>query len=498
MNLLLGIDLGTTGTKVVVVDPGVGVIGSATLPCTLSSRHPGWAEADTEQWWSNVCAAVPTALASAAASGADISAVASSGMVPAVIPLDIDGSVLRPAILQSDARASREIDELTTALPPEAELVARTGSALTQQSVAPTGLWLQRREPEVWARTATLAGSYDWLARRLGARPHIEHNWAIESGLFELSGDVAHDILAAAGMSGSLLPPVERPGTVVGEVSQAAAEATGLRASTPIVVGGADHVLSAYAAGLSEAGDWLVKLGGAGDVLVVTDEEFVDARLYLDAHPNPGMWMPNGCMATSGSLLRWLQATVSGDGPAIALAQLDDEAEGRDPVSLVMLPYFLGEKSPLHDPLLRGAVVGLHLGTTRGDLHRAALEAIAYGFRQHVDVFAERGVELKAARVTNGGSKSTLWKGILASVLQRPLVPVLDHPGASSGAAFAAGIGIGTIPDWTAVNALVRLGDPIDPDPSHVDTYNEGYEMFQQMTAGLAPISHRLALRGRK
>ncbi|MCX6433754.1 MAG: FGGY family carbohydrate kinase [Actinobacteria bacterium] len=498
MSLLVGIDLGTTGTKVVVVDPGVGVIGSATLPCTLSSVNPGWAEADTEQWWDNVCAAIPQALASAGVTATDISAVAASGMVPAVIPLDADGAVLRAAILQSDARASREIDALAAVLPPESELVARTGSALTQQSVAPTLLWLQRNEPEVWARTASLAGSYDWLARRLGARPHIEHNWAIESGLFELSGELAADVLSAAGIRGAILPPVERPGTVVGEVSRTAAEATGLKAGTAIVVGGADHVLSAYAAGLSEPGDWLVKLGGAGDVLVVTDEVFVDSRLYLDAHPNPGMWMPNGCMATSGSLLRWLQTTVSGDGPPIDLMQLDAEAEGRDPVSLVMLPYFLGEKSPLHDPLLRGAVVGLHLGTTRGDLHRAALEAIAYGFRQHVDVFAARGVVLNAAKVTNGGSKSTLWKHILASVLQRPLIPVLGHPGASSGAAFAAGIGVGLVPNWTAVNSLVRLGDPIEPDPAHVDTYNEGYEMFQELTSGLAPISHRLALRGRK
>lgn len=498
MSLLLGIDLGTTGTKVVVVDPGVGVIGSATLPCTLTSLHPGWAEADTEQWWSNVCLAVPQALTSAGAVAADISAVAASGMVPAVIPMDANGSALRAAILQSDARASQEIDALAKVLPNEAELVARTGSALTQQSVAPTVLWLQRHEPDVWARTASLAGSYDWLARRLGAPPHIEQNWAIESGLFELSGELAEDVLSAARTTGAVLPPVERPGTVVGEVSRAAAEATGLRAGTAIVVGGADHVLSAYAAGLAQAGDWLVKLGGAGDVLVVTDEEFVDPRLYLDAHPNPGMWMPNGCMATSGSLLRWLQATVSGDGPPIALTQLDDEAESREPVSLVMLPYFLGEKSPLHDPLLRGAVVGLHLGSTRGDLHRAALEAIAYGFRQHVDVFAARGVELKAAKVTNGGSKSTLWKRILASVLQRPLIPVLDHPGASSGAAFAAGIGIGLVPNWTAINSLVRLGNPIEPDPSHVDTYNEGYEMFQQLTSGLAPVSHRLALRGWK
>jgi xylulokinase len=318
----------------------------------------------------------------------------------------------------------------------------------------------------------------------------LERNWAIESGLFALDGTPLDEVLDRAGVAEQLLPPVRAPGTVVGDVSADAAAESGLRAGTPIVVGGADHVSSAYGAGLLDAGDWLVKLGGAGDILVVSARPLLDERLYLDAHP-AGSWLPNGCMATSGSLVRWLAGVTGG----AALAELDAEAEEAPPGAggIVCLPYFLGEKSPLHDPALRGAFVGLHLGHTRAHVYRAALEAVAYGFRHHVEVFAERGVALAQARVTNGGSHSRLWKQILADVLGAPLAPVLDHPGAALGAALAAGVGAGTVDGWKAITPLVRLGEPIEPREELRARYEELYAVYRELEPALRPISHRLA-----
>jgi xylulokinase len=486
--MLLGIDIGSSGVKAALVDPEAGVLASAQEPAELYSPRPGWAEADPEQWWSAVCTLVPRLLAASGRGAQDVDAVAASGMVPAVLALDERGRPLRRAILQNDARATAEVSELAELLA-DIDLLGLTGSALTQQSVAPTLRWLERHEPDLFAGTATVTGSYDWIARRLGAEPHVERNWAIESGLFDLEDRVLDDVLERTAISPQLLPGVRSPGTPVGEVSSEAAGASGLHAGTPIVVGGADHVSSAYGAGLLAPGDWLVKLGGAGDILVVSDGPLVDARLYLDAHP-AGAWLPNGCMATSGSLVRWL-ARVSGGA---SLETLDAEAAATPPGAggIVCLPYFLGEKSPLHDPALRGAFVGLHLGHERGHLHRAALEAVAYGFRHHVEVFAERGVALGAARVTNGGSHSTLWKQILADVLDVALAPVLDHPGASLGAALAAGVGTGHS-GWEAIGPLVRLGDPIEPRPEFRQRYDELYAVYRELEPALRPISHRLA-----
>jgi xylulokinase len=257
------------------------------------------------------------------------------------------------------------------------------------------------------------------------------------------------------------------------------------------VAGIADHVSSAYGAGLLAPGDWLVKLGGAGDILVVAGEPLVDARLYLDAHPREPLWLPNGCMATSGSLVRWLQR-LAGDVPLERLdAEAAEVAPGADGV--VCLPYFLGEKSPLHDPRQRGAFVGLHLGHGRAHLYRAALEAVAFGFRHHADVFEERGVRLGAARVTNGGSRSTLWKQIIADVLGRPLEPVKDHPGAALGAAMAAAVGTGALEGWEAIEPLVRLEPAIEPRAEHAARYDELYAVYRGLEPALRPFAHRLA-----
>ncbi len=493
MALLCGIDIGSSGTKAVLLDPDTGLVAVAQRDTPLHAPGPAHAEADPADWWAATCALVPELLATAGASAADIDAVAVVGLVPAVICCDADGRPLRRAIMYNDARAGIEIDELRAALP-GVDFVRRTGSGLTQQSVGPTLLWLRRHEPEVWNATRAVCGSYEWLARRLGAPPHVERNWALESGLYEIDGRVAHDIAAAAGCPPDLLPPPVHPGQRLGEVSTSAAAETGLAPGTPIVVGGADHVSSAYAAGLAEPGDWLVKLGSSGDILAVSAEPVLDARLYLDAHPAPGRWLPNGCMATSGSLLRWLQTLLGGTDLALLDAAADAVGPGAGGVAC--LPWFLGEKSPLHDPDLRGAFLGLHLGHGPEHLHRACLEAVAYGFRHHVEILRELGLQLGPARVTNGGSRSTLWKQIIADVVGVPLAPVVDHPGAALGAAVAAGVGVGTYADWNAIHRYVRLGSPIEPRATD-QTYEEGYAMYRSLAAEMRPTLHALAARSR-
>lgn len=488
----IGIDVGTTGTKAILFDPHRGLVAQAARESSLYSPGPGHAEADPEQWLENVAALVCTLLADSGVDSGAVAAVAASGMVPAVLPIDDHGRPLRRAILQNDARAVAEIESLAVELA-DLDLVALTGSALTQQSVAPTAVWLARHEPEVWAQTRHLVGSYDWVLVALGAAPHVEQNWALESGLFTVDLEPLARVADLAGIADGLLPPVLRPGQIAGAVSAEAAERCGLRANTPLVVGGADHVLSAFAAGVQEEGDALVKLGGAGDILVATDTAVADPRLYLDAHPVPGRWLPNGCMATSGSLIRWYQSLVGGVG----LPELDHEAADRPPAEVLCLPYFLGEKSPIHDPDLRGAFAGLHLGHTRADLYRAILEAIAFGFRHHLEVFSEIGVQIHRVMITNGGSRSRLWKQIHAEVLNTALHPVANHPGASLGAAIIAAVGVGELPDYTAVATQVTLDEPVVPVAEYVEIYHDAYSRWRDLGAALTPISHSQARRTR-
>ena len=489
----LGIDIGTTGTKTVLFDPARGIVAQASRETTLHSPGPGFAEADTAQWHAGVIESIREVLSTSGFGGDAVGAVAVSGMVPAVVPLDERGNPLRRAILQNDARAHREVGELAVALD-GVDLVAMTGSALTQQSVAPTTVWLRGHEPEIYERTAHYVGSYDWVLSALGADVHVEQNWALESGLFTIDGELAEPVLAAAGLDAATLPPVHRPGSRVGALSEEAAGLTGLSAGTALIVGGADHVLSAFAAGVNGPGDALVKLGGAGDILVASDTKVVDERLYLDAHPVPGHWLPNGCMATSGSLIRWFQALIGG----AELPLLDEEAATSAPAEVLCLPYFLGEKSPVHDPDLRGVFAGMHLGHTRADLYRSVLEAIAFGFRHHVDVFTDIGIRPERMMVTNGGSKSTLWKQIHADVLGVEMRPVRGHPGASLGAAVIAAIGIGALDDWSDAARFVALDPPVVPDPSRRSVYDDAYQIWRHLGDVVAPTSHALARRTRE
>lgn len=481
--IFIGLDLGSSGVKGTALDPLRGIVGTASRAVNLRSPRPGWAEADPDQWWRGSL----EILRELGALGT-IRAIAVTGMVPAVVLVNAAGEALRPAILQNDARAVEEIAQVRERLG-EVDLLRLTGSVLTQQSVAPTLVWLARHEPEIWSRVETVLGSYDWLAHRLGARRHVEENWAIESGLFDLSGHALDVVREAAGVAWPTWEEVVRPGVVVGELHADLARELGLGSGVSIVVGGADHVLSAMGAGLTTPGDVLVKLGGAGDILAVTDEPLFDSRLYLDAHPRAGTWLPNGCMATSGSLLAW-ERDLFGEE---SFATLEEGARAARPGELLALPYFLGEKTPLHDPDLRGALIGLTLSSTRGDIHRAFLESIAYAFRAHLDVLAEHGMTPRVIRVTNGGSRSRLWREILADVLGHPLHSIVNHPGASYAAAVLAAYGVGSVPSLDYARDHLEVGEVIEPRLDLREMYDERYQMFHQWGGASAPVSHVLA-----
>jgi xylulokinase len=490
MTHALGIDLGTTATKAVVIDAGGTVVAEAERPSELSSPHPGWAEEDTALWWSNVCE-----LCRELPTGA-VRAVGVSGMVPAVVAVDGGLSALRPAILQNDARAGQEVDDLAQELS-EADLLERTGSSLTHQSVAPTARWLARHEPEVWARTTAILGSYDHLAATLTGVVGVERNWALESGLYDMRSQAwAPDLCASAGLDAESMPPVRAATEIVGAVGADAARQTTLAEGTPVVAGSADHVAAALAAGVLEPGQALIKLGGAGDVLLASDRAVIDRRLYLDYHLVPGRWLPNGCMAASGSFLKWFARELAGGA---SLAELDREAESvpAGARGIVALPYMLGEKTPIHDPLARGVFVGLHLGHTRADMYRAALESIAYGFRHHFDVFDELGCEVATVRVGDGGASSRLFCSVIAGVLGRPLEPLSSRSSSAIGVAFTAAIGAGLIERWSAVERFVDVRATVEPEPRSRGAYDRGYAIYRELYVTLAPLLHSAA-RGEK
>lgn len=480
MKAILGIDIGTTSTKAIVFDPSKGVIAKAERDSNLVSRFAGWAEEDANLWWSNVVELIRELVA-----GQPVAAVAVTGMVPCVVLSDATGEPLRLSIQQNDARAVDEITELRRSLR-DARILERTGAPITQQSIAPTLLWLARHEPDVWSRTKLIQGSYDFIVTRLTGVPGVEANWALESGLFDLETAAwANDVLAAANVPSGLLPPIRQPIDIVGAVSHEAAAATGLAEGVPVVGGAADHVAAAFAAGVIDEGEMLIKLGGAGDILMATNVPLIDERLFLDLHVIPGKYLPNGCMATSGSLIRWFQREL---GQGLPLVDLDSEAQavGAGAGGIVALPYFLGEKTPLNDPHARGAFVGLHLGHRRAHLYRALLEAVAYGFRHHIEVLADLGQEPQRIRVSDGGAKSRVWTQIIADVIGKPVEIVDGQGGAAVGAAFVAGMAVGLFSDWREIDRFTTVSASITSHPD--DVYERGYQAYRRLYPALREV----------
>ena len=492
MPAVIGIDIGTTSTIGILIDLPDRIVAVVSRPVDLVSLHPGWAEEDPAQWWCNTCAITRALLATEPALAASLVGIGVAGMVPAVVLLDHDGELLRRSIQQSDGRCMEQVEALAREVD-GASFLRRTGNGINQQIVAAKLRWLAQHEPAVFARIGTVFGSYDFINWKLTGARRIEHNWALEAGFVDLAdGQVAPDLVALAGLAPGALPRIAASHTIIGHVTAAAAAASGLPEGLPVVAGAADHVASAYAAGVVAEGDVLLKFGGAGDILIAADTARPDARLFLDRHVIPGRFMPNGCMAASGAMLNWL---VTGFAAGVVAgvenphAHLDNLAAAIAPGSegVVLLPYLLGEKSPIHDPLARGTITGLSLNHGVAHLWRAALEGVGYAFLHHIEVFRDLGYPVRRLLASDGGARSLVWMQIVADILQMPVQRLEGHPGSCLGAAWVAAIGTGASTDWAGASALVRYGETVSPDPAHAAAYAQGYAQFRALYQRLAP-----------
>ena len=481
MTLVLGVDIGTTSTIGLLLELPDRILAVASRPVTLSSPRAGWAEEDPAEWWGNVCAIVPELLEKSGRDASDIAAIGTSGMLPAVVLLDGDGALLRPSIQQSDGRCGAEM----RAVIDEDAFLARAGNGVNQQLVGAKLRWLARHEPDVHSRIATVFGSYDYINWRLTGNRTVEQNWALEAGVTEVAtGTLSRDLADMTGVPWDALPPRIESIAVQGRVTEAAAKATGLAAGTPVTGGAADMIASALGAGVTQAGDVLLKFGGAVDVMTATDQPVPDARLYLDYHLIPGLFMPNGCMSTGGSVLNWFVRTFCegrdlGASPHAGLDLLADvvPAGAED---LTVLPYFLGEKTPIHDPSARGLIEGLTLSHGLGHLWRALLESYGYALRHHVDVLRDMGHEPRRFLVSDGGSASRVWMQIVADILGAPVQRLGSHPGSCLGAAWTAAVGC-DLAGWDGISAFVSNAELIKPRVGNRAVYDAGYARYRDL-----------------
>jgi xylulokinase len=499
--LVIGLDIGTSSTKAVAVDAGGTVVAAVSGPHGTSQPRPGWFEQDAQTvWWEQSCTLLRALLADERVRRSAIRAVGPSGIGPCLLVCDKAGNPLRPAILYGiDMRATAEVAELTERLG-AASILARAGSALSSQAVGPKLLWLQRHEPDTWARTARWFSASSFLVERLTGEYLIDHHTASQfDPMYDIRAQAWAGDWAAALSPGVPLPRLAWPGEIAGHVTVAAADATGLPAGTPVLAGTVDAWAEAHSVGVRQPGDLMVMYGSTLFLVGVDPAASPHPGLWLTAGLTPGTGTLAAGMATSGLLANWVADTARLPvGELIAAAgQVSAGADG-----LILLPYFAGERSPLFDPDARGVAFGLTLAHTPAHLMRAALEAVAMGVRHNLEAFdsvrpAESrwravavGGGVGSGSVGEGGAAGSLWPQIVSDVCGRAQDIPAQTVGASYGDALLAAAAVGLVPpgtDWTRIVATVR------PRPELAELYDRRYALYRDLYAATRPLVPRLS-----
>ncbi|MGZ8630311.1 MAG: xylulokinase [Actinomycetota bacterium] len=491
MSVVLGLDISTTATKALLMEADGRLRGTAAVDYPTSSPRTGWSEQDPALWWTAAIESIREVLATSGTPGEAVEAVGLAGQMHGLVLLAADQRVLRPAILWNDQRTTAECDEIRAEVGAE-RLLEITGNDALTGFTAPKLLWVRRHEPDVWEHIAHV------LLPKDSVRLHLSGDLATDcaDGAGTLLMDLAQRDWSPAILECLQIPRGWLPTTVegpdpTGAVSPEAAAATGLRSGTPIVGGGGDQAAAAVGVGAVAPDVLSVSLGTSGVVFASTEGPIVEpeGRLHAFCHAVPDRWHLMGVMLSAAGSLRWYRDTLA---PNATFWQLMDEAatvpRGCD--GLTFLPYLTGERTPHPDPLARGAFVGLTARHTRAHLTRAVLEGVAFGLRDSLELLQAMKLAAHAeTRLTGGGSRSAVWRQIIADVLATPVASMESAEGAAFGAAMLASVGAGwhaSVDD--AVGAAVRvegLTDVVD-----ADAYEPVYHRFRALYPALAPTFH--------
>jgi len=465
MGYTLGIDIGTFESKGVLVDGAGQVVAQAAQPHEMIVPQPGWAEHRADQdWWQDFTVISRKLLADSGIDPGQIDAVACSAIGPCMLPVDAAGTPLMNAVLYGvDGRAADEVAELSERIGAEV-ILERCGNPLTSQSVGPKILWLKRNRPEIFARTAKILSASSYLVFKLTGETVIDHFTAAnfspiyDVGALNWTTELADDIVPA-----DMLPRLLWSTDIAGEISPEAAVETGLAVGTPVTAGTIDAAAEAISVGVAQQGDMMMMYGSTIFIVAPTDQRISDPRLWYAPWLFEGQHASLAGLATSGTLTHWFRDQFAKELKRDeAFPVLATEAVASPPGAngLIMLPYFSGERTPIHDPNAVGAFFGLNLTHTRGDMFRAVLEGIAYGTRHVLETFADLGQMPGNLRAVGGGTKNAVWlqaTSDIGGIDQRICEKTV---GASYGDAFLAAIATGSaspgdIADWNPVKTTV-------------------------------------------
>lgn len=488
--MFLGIDVGTGGTRAVLIDRAGKVVAScASEHAPIRSEHIGWAEQNPEDWWRAAREAIAGVMASSELTGSEIEAVGLTGQMHGCVMLDAQGQVLRPALIWCDQRTQPQCDWLTEKIGFERLIELTCNPALPNFTLTKL-LWVREHQPEIFAKIAHVLCPKDYVRYRLTGEFAMDMQEA--SGTLLL--DVAHrrwsnEVAEIAGIPMAWLPRLFEGPEICARISETGAGATGLAVGTPVAAGAGDQGAGAVGMGILAPGSVSATIGTSGVVFAATDAPTKDrlGRLHTFCHAAPGRWHVMGVTNGAGLSLRYFRDTFAPGTSYEELMELAAEAPaGSD--GLMWAPYLFGERTPHLDPNARAAFVGITASHTRAHFVRAVLEGVAFSLRDTLTLFAELGVPVKAIRLGGGGARGPLWRQIQADVYGHPVELLEAEEGGAFGAALLAGTGIGA---WASVEqacaATVRVAGRIEP--KHVAAMNAAYKEYRRIYPALREIA---------
>lgn len=495
MAYLLGIDIGTSGTKVIAIDETGKLVTSASAEYELFTPKPQWAEQNADDWWDAVCKCCREI--TARIGNDDIAGIGLSGQMHGLVMLDANHQVLRPAILWCDQRTQAQCDWITSAVG-KATLVSETANPVLTGFTAPKIIWVRDNEPAIYERAVMHLLPKDYVRFRLTGEFATEVSDASGTSLLNVPerrwSSVVCDRL---GIPLSHLPRVYESYEISGRIDKLGAAATGLKEGTPVVGGGGDQAAGAVGNGIVQSGIISVAMGTSGVVFAFADTPVIDPnlRVHTFCHAVPNKWHVMGVMLSAGGSMRWYRDTIALSEKAVAAHMKTDpyelitrEAATVDPGSegLFFMPYLTGERTPHPDPQARGAFVGLNLRHTKAHMARAVMEGVSFGLRDSLEILKEMNVSIGNVRINGGGAKSEIWRQIQADIFGFPLSTITIDEGPALGVALLAGVGAGIYSSVEeACSAVVKVSRGASVIEENARAYERYYGVYRDLYPAL-------------
>lgn len=505
MEYLLGIDIGTSGTKTVLFDTNGAVIASCTVEYPMQQPQNGWAEQNPDDWWNAVCRGIQAVLKQSAIDAKSIRGIGLSGQMHSLVMLDEENNVLRPAILWCDQRTAAECEEIYERVGKERYIEIIANPALTGFTAGKI-LWVRNHEPEIYSKCRHILLAKDYVRFRLCGVYATEVSDASGMGLLDVPQRCWSDeVLTKLEIEPELLAKVYESPEVTGTITEDAAAKTGLAVGTPVVGGAGDNAAAAVGTGVVEDGKAFATIGTSGVVFAHTSQLSVDpkGRVHTFCCAVPGAWHVMGVTLAAGQSLKWyrdqfcgldcLEAEKQNVDPYVLL----DKAAEQVPIGsnrLLYLPYLMGERTPHLDPDCRGAFVGLSGMHTRYDLLRAVMEGVTFSLRDCAEILREMQVRPTEILACGGGGTSPLWRQMLADVLGCPVATTVSKEGPALGVAILAGVGAGVYASVEeGCRKLIAVNASQAPIASNVEKYEAFYKVYQALYPALKEQYHVLA-----